>query len=286
MKHFLRPSKKNIVPVFVIPIFALSLGLAAPQALAIQTRSLTSVLPFMLHSASQSYLGVFLGDVDQDRAQALHMPAPQGAEITLLDHDAPAAKGGLRVHDVILSINGEKILTADQLRRKLRSTPIGRKVQLVVSRDGAQLTLSVQIADRRKVQEDAREHIGNGNYSTPSLGFVPGGIDTTAPIGPRISIMDRSMKIGALVEPLSPQMSDFLGVSTGLMIKSVAHKSAASAAGLQPHDVILAVGGEPVITSADWERTLRASEGKPVQVEIMRDRDKQLVLLQVDGKRH
>jgi S1-C subfamily serine protease len=81
-------------------------------------------------------------------------------------------------------------------------------------------------------------------------------------------------------------MADFLGVSSGLMIKNVAHKSAASAAGLLPHDVILAVGGEPIVTASDWERTLRASEGKPVQVEILRDRDKQLVLLQVDGKRH
>jgi hypothetical protein len=40
------------------------------------------------------------------------------------------------------------------------------------------------------------------------------------------------------------------------------------------------------VTSSDWERLLRSSEGKPVQVEILRDRMKQLVLLQVDGKRH
>ena len=281
MNHFLRPFQG-----FSILVSVLAMGLFAPQAEGISIGPLTGVAPFMLHSASQSYLGVYLGDVDQDRAQALHMPAPQGAEITLLDHDAPAAKGGLRVHDVILSINGEKILSADQLRRKLRSTPIGRKVQLVVSRDGAQLTVGVQIADRRKVQEDARQQIGSGSYSTPSLGFIPGGTDTTAPIGPRFWGMGNSLKIGALVEPLTPQMSDFLGVSSGLMIKSVAHKSAASAAGLEPHDVILAVGGEPIVTASDWERTLRASEGKPVQVEILRDRDKQLVLLQVDGKRH
>jgi len=281
MNHFLRPFQG-----FSILVSVLAMGLFAPQAEGIPIGPLTGVAPFMLHSASQSYLGVYLGDVDQDRAQALHMPAPQGAEITLLDHDAPAAKGGLRVHDVILSINGEKILSADQLRRKLRSTPIGRKVQLVVSRDGAQLTVGVQIADRRKVQEDARQQIGSGSYSTPSLGFIPGGTDTTAPIGPRFWGMGNSLKIGALVEPLTPQMSDFLGVSSGLMIKSVAHKSAASAAGLEPHDVILAVGGEPIVTASDWERTLRASEGKPVQVEILRDRDKQLVLLQVDGKRH
>ena len=70
------------------------------------------------------------------------------------------------------------------------------------------------------------------------------------------------------------------------MIKSVARKSSADAAGLKPHDVILGIGGELVATSSDWERILRSAEGKPVQVEIMRDHVKQLVLLQVDGKRH
>jgi S1-C subfamily serine protease len=79
-------------------------------------------------------------------------------------------------------------------------------------------------------------------------------------------------------------MAEFLGVDNGLMIKSVANMSAAFAAGLKPHDVILHVGGEGIVTSSDWERALRSSEGKPVQVEILRDRTKQLVLLQVAGK--
>jgi S1-C subfamily serine protease len=285
MKHFLRPFQG-----FVIPMLVLGAVIAAPPAQSMGAMQIGSLLPeqspFLLHTGSQSYLGVYLGDVDPDRAQALHLTAPQGAEITLLDHDAPAAKGGLHIHDVILAINGETIQNADQLRRRLKKTPIGRKVQLGVSRDGAPMTVTVQIADRRKVQEDAREQIGSGKYSTPGLGFLSGGADTTSPVGFRLWGMGNSLKIGALVEPLTPQMADFLGVSSGLMIKNVAHKSAASAAGLLPHDVILAVGGEPIVTASDWERTLRASEGKPVQVEILRDRDKQLVLLQVDGKRH
>jgi hypothetical protein len=40
------------------------------------------------------------------------------------------------------------------------------------------------------------------------------------------------------------------------MIKNVARKSAADAAGLKPHDVILEVGGEAVVTSSDWERLI------------------------------
>jgi S1-C subfamily serine protease len=233
-------------------------------------------------------LGVDLGDVDQDRAQALHLKDTQGAEITVLDHDAPAGKVGLKLHDVILQVNGQAVANADQMKKLLRAMPAGHKVQLVINRDGAPLNVTVQLADRRKMQEEAKQQIDNGGgYSLPAQGFLSGGgTDVPPSSGFHIWGMGSSLKIGALVEPLSAQMSDYLGVPSGLMIKSVAHKSAANAAGLKPYDVILGVGGENVVTSSDWERLLRAADGKPVQVEILRDRLKQLVLLQVDGKRH
>jgi S1-C subfamily serine protease len=226
-------------------------------------------------------------DVDQDKAQALHLGQARGAEITILDHDAPAGKAGLRQHDVIVEFNGKAIENADALKLALHHTPIGRKVQLVVSRDGVRITVNTQMADRRKMQEEARKEIDGGSSSGLGKGFLAGGsTDSSSSGGFHILGMGNSLKVGALVEPLSPQMADFLGVTSGLMIKSVAHKSAAYAAGLEPHDVILAVGGETVLSSSDWERLLRASEGKPVQVEILRDRTKQLVLLSVDGMRH
>jgi len=48
----------------------------------------------------------------------------------------------------------------------------------------------------------------------------------------------------------------------------------------------LQVGADAVITSSDWERTLRSSNGKPVQVTVLRGRVKQVMTLEVDGKRH
>jgi len=240
----------------------------------------------LLHTPSQSYLGVDVGDIDAERAAALHLKDTRGAEITILDHDAPAGKVGLKLHDVILQMNGQAIENAEQIKRMLRETSVGHKVQLLISRDGVQMTMTAQMANRRQVQETAREQIGTGGGSGGVNSFLSSGHD--APVGNggfHLFGFGNSLNVGALVEPLTPQMSDFLGVSAGLMIKSVAHKSAADAAGLKPHDVILQIGGETVVTSSDWERLLRSSEGKPVQVEILRDRMKQLVLLQVDGKK-
>ena len=267
----------------------LSIGLAArANAQSLQlSEILESPTLLLLHSRSQGFLGVDVGDVDQERAQTLHLKDTHGAEITVLDHDAPAGKVGLKLHDVILQVNGQNIDGAEQMKQILHETAPGRKLELVVSRDGVQQTMTVQLADRRKVQEEARERLdGVGPTAASGNTFLSGGADLPSSGGFHSPLFGSSMHVGAMVEPLTAQMADFLGVSGGVMIKNVARKSAADVAGLKPHDVILEIGGEAVVTSSDWERLLRSSEGKPVQVEILRDRTKQLVLLQVDGKRH
>ena len=93
-----------------------------------------------------------------------------------------------------------------------------------------------------------------------------------------------SLNVGALVEPLAPQMADYMGVPSGVMVKQVARKSEAAAAGLKAHDVIVRVGADAINTTADWDRALRANQGKPVQVSLLRDRKQQTVNLQVDSK--
>ena len=256
-----------------------------------QSMQLTQVLEesnlWLLHSHSAGFLGVDVGDVDTDRAQTLHLKDTHGAEITVLDHDAPAGQVGLKLHDVILEVNGQTIDSAEQMKDILHDTPPGHKLQMLVSRDGAPLRVIVQLEDRRKVQEEARERLGSVGVSSASANtFVSGGADLPSGGNFRAALFGPSLHVGAMVEPLTTQMADFLGVSGGVMIKNVARKSAADAAGLKPHEVVLEVGGEAVVTSSDWERLIRTSEGKPVQVEILRDRMKQLVLLQVDGKRH
>ena len=259
-------------------------GLAHAQSMAM-SQMLNSSSLLLLHSRSQGFLGVDVGDVDQDRVQSLHLNNTHGAEITVLDHDAPAGKVGLRLHDVILEVNGQPIDGAEQMKQMLHETPPGRRLQLLVSRDGLKMFVAVQLADRRKVQEEAREELGAESGPTVSgQGFLTGAGDV--PPGFHLPWSGNSLHVGAMVEPLAPQMADFLGLSGGVMIKSVARKSSADKAGLKLHDVVLQVGGEAVVTSSDWERLLRTAEGKPVQVEILRDRQKQLVLLQVDGKRH
>src|SRR5450755_5138502 len=97
-----------------------------------------------------SYLGVDIADVSPDRLGELKLKEEHGAEVTMVDQDAPAGKAGLHEHDVIVSLNGTAVESAAQLRRMIKETPSGRVVTLGISRDGQAMTIKVQLADRRK----------------------------------------------------------------------------------------------------------------------------------------
>jgi membrane-associated protease RseP (regulator of RpoE activity) len=232
---------------------------------------------------------VDLADVDQDKAQSLKLKEVRGAVITLIDHDAPAGQIGLKVNDVVLQLNGQPVEGAEQLRRMLKEIPAGRKINIEISRDGNLQTMTVELVDRRAMEHDIWNKIGNSGDVFPQasgMSILTGGGDAPMPGSLRMSIFGSSLNVGAMVEPLTSQMSEYLGVQSGLMVKQVARKSEAAAAGLKAFDVILKVGQDPINTLADWDRSLRANQGKPVQVTILRDKKQQTVTLQVDSKRH
>jgi C-terminal processing protease CtpA/Prc len=265
-------------------------AIATPGAVA-QGRGIIDLLQApskLLHSSSQGYLGVDLADVDQEKAQALKLKEVRGAVITLIDHDAPAGKIGLKVNDVVLQLNGQTVEGAEQLRRMLREIPAGRKVSLEISRDGNVQTLAVELANRKVMEHEVWNSIGTGGdiFGTgPGMAMLGNG-DSPMPGGFHMPFFGSSLNVGALVEPLTQQMAEYLGVSGGVMVRQVAHKSEADTAGLKAFDVILKVGPDAIATLADWERALHSNQGKPVQVTILRDKKQQTLTLQVDSKRH
>jgi hypothetical protein len=263
----------------------------APPGAAAQGRGIAGLLQEptkLLHSSSQGYLGVDLADVDQEKAQALKLKEVRGAVITLIDHDAPAGKIGLKVNDVVVQLNGQTVEGAEQLRRMLREIPAGRKVSLGISRDGNVQTLAVELANRKAMEHEVWNNIGTGGdvFGTGTGMAMMGDGDSPLPGGFHLPFFGSSLNVGALVEPLTSQMAEYLGVPGGLMVRQVAHKSEADAAGLKAFDVILKVGPDAIATLADWERALHTNQGKTVQVTVLRERKQQTLSLQVDSKRH
>jgi serine protease Do len=289
MKHFLRPYRN--VGVLVL----LGTGAAvvmAPGGAAAQSTQMVELMqgtsPLLLqHSGSQGYLGVWVDDVDADKAQTLKLKEVRGAVVTLIDHDAPAGQIGLRVNDVVLQLNGQNVEGAEQLRRMLKEIPAGRKVSLEFSRDGNLQTTSVELVDRRVMEHDVWNKLGkDSDVFAPAsgMGVLAGGGDASLPGMFHMPIWGSTLNVGAMVEPLTSQMAEYLGVPSGLMVKQVAHKTEAAASGLKAFDVILKVGPDAVNTMSDWDRALRANQGKAVQVTILRDRKQQTLTLQVDSK--
>lgn len=290
MKYLLRPFQSiAFVPVAVLAVGA-GFFLAPPGSSAQSTkivRVLEEVDPLLSHS-SQGYLGVLVSDVDTDTASRLKLKEVRGALITLIDHDAPAGQIGLRVNDVVLEVNGQKVEGSEQFGRMLREIPAGRKVTLLLSRDGSTQTFEVQLVDRKVMEQEVWNKLGNSSETSgqaPALGILPGGGGDVPSTGFHMPFVGtNTLNVGAMVEPLTAQMADYLGVPGGIMVKGVARKSEAAKAGILARDVILKVGSDAISTTADWDRALRANQGKPVQITILRDRKQQIVNLQVDSK--
>jgi serine protease Do len=239
-------------------------------------------------TTAQGYLGVDLTDVDGKRAKALKLKEPRGALITLIDHDAPAGQIGLRVNDVVLGLDSEAVENADQLRTMLHAIPPGRTVSIEISREGNLQTLSVEMADRKVIEQNAWDRIGNSEDDDMSETEMdrPSSDRKGQPSGGfHFPFFGGSLNVGALVEPLTSQMAEFLGIHGGLIVRQVAHKSEAAIAGLRAFDVILKVGPNSIATLGDWGRALRSNEGKPVQVTILRDKKEQIVTLKIDSRR-
>src|SRR5205814_9791106 len=123
--------------------------------------------------SGSSYLGVDIADVTTERLSALKLKEEHGAEVTMVDQDAPAGKAGLKEHDVILSLNGAAVESAAQLRRMIRETPAGRVIALGISREGRPQTIKVQLANRSKSMSARVMSPGDMNIQIPPMPTMP-----------------------------------------------------------------------------------------------------------------
>ncbi|HXZ80594.1 MAG TPA: PDZ domain-containing protein [Terriglobales bacterium] len=222
-------------------------------------------------SSHGSYLGVDTRDVTSDRVGPLKLREEGGVEILMVDQDAPAGKAGLKEHDVILSFNGQKVESVEQLKRVIRETPPGRTVNLGISRDGQPMNISAQLADRAKRAEGHVIYIPRVEIPPmPAMDFDV----------PNIQVLQYTRRNGLMVENLTPQLGNYFGAKEGhgVLVRSVEQGSPAEAAGFRAGDVIIRVGKERVEDTSDWGRLMRQqTPGAKVSIGIIRDRREQSV---------
>jgi predicted metalloprotease with PDZ domain len=233
----------------------------------------------LLNRGSRGYLGVGTRDLSTERAAELKLKDARGAEIVAIDHDAPAAKAGLRLHDVILSVNEQVVEGEAQLIRILRGTPPGRTIALVISRDGRQQTIRVKLADRAALEARAwSQHTpvpepgDRDQYALPAAGSSFGS-------GFFSDLGTNPLYTGLQLDVIGPQLASYFGVASGhgLLVRRVDEDSPGSAAGLRAGDVILRVNGRAVATPSQWEHLLHSNSGKAMRLTVMRDHQEQIL---------
>ncbi len=264
-----------LITVLVLPI----LGIAAPADSLLPDRN--EIFGFSSEdSGGSSYLGVDTRDITPDRLAALHLKEESGVEITMVDQDAPAGKAGLKEQDVILTLNGEKVESVEQLRRMIRETPPDRVVTLGISRNGQPMTVKVQLADRKNnFAYSYGPKAKDFHFEMPVLPQIPSLPDIDVPVS--IVVVHSSVRSGLMVENLTSQLGDYFGAKDGqgVLVRSVEKGSRAEKAGLHAGDVIVKINDEPIHDSGDFSHALRSRNGNTAKLSILRDRKEQTITL-------
>jgi len=231
-------------------------------------------------SGGQSYLGVDIADVSAERLSELKLKEEHGAEITMVDRDAPAGKGGLREHDVIVSLNGTAVESAAQLRRMIKEIPSGRVITLGISRDGQPMTMKLQLADRHKSMAWEPKS-GEFKIDIPKM-TMP---DFDLPVS--VVVVHQSARSGLMVENITPQLGDFFGIKggNGVLVRSVEKGSRGEKAGFRAGDVVVKVNDQPVHDTSDFTHALRSSSSGSVNVTVMREKHEQNLTLPLPEKK-
>jgi serine protease Do len=209
--------------------------------------------------AGGSYIGVMMQEVDGERAKALKLGEATGVEITLVEPDGPAEKAGLKVGDIVLRYNGQRVDGNDQFARLVRETAPGHEVKFEINRGGALQTVMVRVAQRKMPRVE---------WSDPAM--MPGRMDIHMPELPRMMQM-RSLILGVEAESIDGQLAQYFGVKEGVLVRSVSRGSSAEKAGIRAGDVMIKIEDAHIATPADISSRLRTLHGKPAPITLMRD---------------
>ncbi len=71
---------------------------------------------------------------NEDRNSLMLVPEITGVLVAKVVPDSPAAKGGVRRGDIIISVGGKDIKTAEELQQAVEQSQIGKSLNVSVQR--------------------------------------------------------------------------------------------------------------------------------------------------------
>jgi len=195
---------------------------------------------------SRGLLGVQVGAVTREMAEALNLDRPVGALVNDVTEGSAADKAGIEPGDVILEFNGTTVEAWSDLPPLVGSNPPGTRADVLVSRNGKEKKVKVTL--------DALESDEEGNL----LGAESGSRQSNA--------------LGLQVEPIRDDMRRALGDPDGGVVVTQVESDAAFRAGIRRGDVILMINSEKIEDVDSFERAVKSvPEGKAVALRVMRE---------------
>ena len=108
-------------------------------------------------TVTHAYIGLSMQTVNPQNATRHGLSVDSGAYVVEVTEGGPAATAGIQVGDVITSIGGERISSADAAILAVRSHSIGETVQVTVMRGSEELTFDVTLGSDEALQQQQEE---------------------------------------------------------------------------------------------------------------------------------
>ena len=179
---------------------------------------------------SHARLGVAVQELNQTLADSFKLPQPEGALVSSVDRNSPAAKAGLQPGDVILSYNGQAIARSGDLPAQVGLARPGDQAKMEVWRNGRKEILTATLA---------------------------GSSDKLAAASPPSATRG---KLGVAVRPLTDEERQEAHLRGGLVVEQAA--GAAARAGVESGDIIVAINGTPVASVPELQKRLEQAGGQ------------------------
>ncbi len=188
----------------------------------------------------RAYLGVQISPLKGDNEyRELITGVKDGVVVTAIPAEGPAAKSDLKPGDVIVSVEGRPVATAQQLKNEIRGKKIGAPVTLDVHRFGKNIKVKVKL----EAWPDEVEPVLSKR---------------------REPAEDKAQSYGLTVQGVTKDLADQYGLekTEGVLVTEVERGSAAERKGIRPGDVITEVNGKAVGTLKQFRQVLKDADAK------------------------
>ena len=162
---------------------------------------------------TRGYIGILPQEITSDIMESFRLKEVSGVLIAKVEKDSPADKAGLKVGDIILAIDGEKVPTVAKFRIAVATAKVGTSIPLKIYRDGREERINITLEaypDDSVVSTDANK----GGVGT---GISVDSMDST--LAKRMGVSEEKGVIVSKVESNSPAAKS--GLKVGYIIQSV-----------------------------------------------------------------